>query len=92
MGFRQKIDQALLERGVSAARIALAGESAGAGLAVATLVALEYAGLPQPSAAVLLSPWVDLTLSGPSLTGTADLDPARLPSPSARVPSPRSES
>lgn len=47
----------LLDSGLPAARIALAGESAGAGLAVATLVALRAAGLPQPSSAVLFSPW-----------------------------------
>ena len=45
----------LLEDGVPAARVAVAGESAGAGLAVATLVALRAAGLPRPSSAVVFS-------------------------------------
>jgi monoterpene epsilon-lactone hydrolase len=59
--------------------IAIAGESAGGGLAAATLVALKTAGLPQPSAAVLMSPWVDLTLSGNSIAGKASVDPALTP-------------
>jgi monoterpene epsilon-lactone hydrolase len=70
--------RALLET-VPAARIALAGESAGAGLTVATLVALKMAGLPQPSSAVMFSPWADLTLSGDSLPSKAAVDPALTP-------------
>lgn len=66
----------LLEAGVPPARIAVAGESAGAGLAVAMLAAARAAGLPQPCCAVLLSPWVDLTLSGTSMRTKADTDPA----------------
>jgi monoterpene epsilon-lactone hydrolase len=69
----------LLDLQGSGARIAIAGESAGAGLAVATLVALKAAGLPQPTAAVLMSPWVDLTLSGESVAGKAAVDPALTP-------------
>ncbi len=68
--------RALLSSGVPAHRIALIGESAGAGLAAAALVALRQAQLPQPAAAVLLSPWVDLTLSGGSATTKAAVDPA----------------
>jgi monoterpene epsilon-lactone hydrolase len=69
----------LLDSGVAASAIAIAGESAGAGLAAATLVALKQAGLPQPSAAVLMSPWADLTLSSESISGKAALDPALTP-------------
>jgi acetyl esterase/lipase len=57
----------LLDSGLSASRIAIAGESTGAGLALATLVALKDAGLEQPSSALLMSAWVDLTLSGDSI-------------------------
>jgi monoterpene epsilon-lactone hydrolase len=64
---------------VPASRIAMAGESAGAGLTVATLVAVRMAGLPQPSSAVLFSPWADLTLSGMSMKTKADVDPALTP-------------
>jgi monoterpene epsilon-lactone hydrolase len=69
----------LLDSGVAASAIAIAGESAGAGLAAATLVALKYAGLPQPTGAVLMSPWADLTLSGDSISAKAAVDPALTP-------------
>ena len=69
----------LLDSGVAASAIAIAGESAGAGLAAATMVALKHVGLPQPSGAVLVSPWVDLTLSGESIGGKAAVDPALTP-------------
>ncbi|MEU9150108.1 alpha/beta hydrolase [Streptomyces sp. NPDC048417] len=71
--------RALLDQGVPAARTAFVGESAGGGLAVATLVALKDAGLPQPSSAAVFSPWADLTVSGASATGKAALDPALTP-------------
>jgi monoterpene epsilon-lactone hydrolase len=69
----------LLDTGLSPSRIAIAGESAGAGLVAATLVALKQAGLPQPTSAVLMSPWADLTLSGDGMTGKAAVDPALTP-------------
>jgi monoterpene epsilon-lactone hydrolase len=69
----------LLDSGVAASAIAIAGESAGAGLAAATLVALKHAGLPQPTGAVLMSPWADLTLSGDSINAKAAVDPALTP-------------
>jgi acetyl esterase/lipase len=76
--------QGLLDSGVSPSKIAIAGESAGAGLATATLVALEHAGLAQPTASVLMSPWADLTLSGDSVSGKAAIDPALTPEGLAR--------
>jgi acetyl esterase/lipase len=48
--------------------IAIIGDSAGGGLAVATLIAARRAGLGQPAAAVGLSPWTDLSLSSDSYT------------------------
>jgi acetyl esterase/lipase len=69
----------LLDSGIPASTIAIAGESAGAGLAAATLVALKHAGLPQPTGAVLMSPWADLTLSGDSISAKAAVDPALTP-------------
>jgi epsilon-lactone hydrolase len=69
----------LLDSGVAASAIAIAGESAGAGLAAATLVALKHAGLTQPTGAVLMSPWADLTLSGESISAKAAADPALTP-------------
>jgi epsilon-lactone hydrolase len=74
----------LLDSGASASTIAVAGESAGAGLAAALLVALNHAGLPQPTSAVLMSPWADLTLSGDSINSKAALDPALTPEGLAR--------
>jgi monoterpene epsilon-lactone hydrolase len=57
------------------ARIVLAGDSAGGGLALATLLAARDAGLPLPAGLVAFSGWFDLTLSGPSLTGKESVDP-----------------
>lgn len=65
----------LLSSGQDTRRLVLAGDSAGAGLAVATLLSLGAAGLPSPAGAVLLSPWLDLTLSGDSIVSVADADP-----------------
>jgi epsilon-lactone hydrolase len=74
----------LLDAGVPPSAIAVAGESAGAGLATAVLVALKHAELPQPTAAVLMSPWADLTLSGDSIRRKAAVDPALTPDGLAR--------
>jgi monoterpene epsilon-lactone hydrolase len=64
----------LLESGISQERIALFGESAGGALALSTMVGARDAGLPQPAAGVLYSPWVDLTLSGSSMDSKASAD------------------
>jgi len=65
----------LLGQGVNAARIAIAGDSAGGGLAAATLVAIRDSGLPRPAAGVLLSPMVDLEGTGESMITKAAEDP-----------------
>ena len=65
----------LLEQGTSPERIVIAGDSAGGGLTVATMVALRDAGLRQPAGAVCISPWVDLTGSGDSYRTKAAVDP-----------------
>jgi epsilon-lactone hydrolase len=64
---------------LSARSIAVAGGSAGGGLAVALLVALRDAGEALPAAAALMSPTVDLTSSGTSMTECADQDPVSTP-------------
>jgi acetyl esterase/lipase len=64
----------LLEKGIGQERVALFGESAGGTLALGTLIAARDAGLPQPAAGVLYSPWVDLTLSGASMDTKASVD------------------
>lgn len=48
-------------------RVFLAGDSAGGGLALATMLTLRDAGLPLPAAAALFSPWTDLAGTGESL-------------------------
>lgn len=66
--------QGLLEQGVDPRQIALAGESAGGGLAVATLLALRDAGVPLAACAFIMSPYADLTLSGASLASRQAVD------------------
>ena len=65
----------LLANGADPSRIVVAGDSAGGGLTVATLVALRDARTPLPAAGVCLSPWVDLEGSGESMTTKAAVDP-----------------
>ena len=69
----------LLDQGADPGTIAFAGDSAGGGLAVATLLALKEAGTPLPSCAFLMSPYADLTLSGESLLGKEAVDPILTP-------------
>lgn len=65
----------LLEAGVAPRRIALSGESAGGGLALAVALSLREAGLPLPGCLWLSSPWTDLALTGASLETKAGADP-----------------
>lgn len=65
----------LSDRGIGTDRVALAGDSAGGGLALAVLGALVTDHQPTPAAAAVLSPWTDLTLSAPSVTALAEADP-----------------
>ena len=67
--------RALLESGVDANRIVIAGDSAGGGMTMAALLTLRDAGDALPAAAVLLSPWLDLTGSGESHSTRNDTDP-----------------
>ena len=65
----------LLEQGQTPGRIVVAGDSAGGGLTVATLLALRDAGATLPAAGVCISPWVDLACSGQSYQTKAASDP-----------------
>ena len=67
--------EALLQNGIAPVDIVFAGESAGGGLAIATLVNARDHGLPQPAAALVMSPYVDLTLAGTTMETRRDLDP-----------------
>jgi acetyl esterase/lipase len=79
--------QALLDNGTVPSDIAFAGESAGGGLAVATLVNARDRGLPLPAAAYLMSPYADLTLAGTTMETKRDADPLLSPDAlQARIP------
>jgi acetyl esterase/lipase len=67
--------EALLQDGIAASDIAFAGDSAGGGLAVATLVNARDHGLPLPAAAFVMSPYADLTLGGTTMETKSDVDP-----------------
>lgn len=54
--------------------IILAGDSAGAGMAISLMCILRNQNIPLPAGAILISPWVDLTHSFPSVAGDAPLD------------------
>ncbi|MES1990116.1 MAG: alpha/beta hydrolase [Pseudomonadota bacterium] len=65
----------LLAQGFTPGNIAIAGDSAGGGLTVATLLAIKAAGLEQPACGFCISPWVDLEAIGNSMTTQAARDP-----------------
>jgi epsilon-lactone hydrolase len=67
--------KALLDNGTAPSDIVFAGESAGGGLAVATLVSARDHGLPLPAAALVMSPYADLTLAGTTLESKREADP-----------------
>lgn len=65
----------LLDQGFAGKTLALAGDSAGGGLAIATAISLRDAGEALPSSIACLSPWTDLTMSGRSIRTRAEIDP-----------------
>ena len=65
---------ALLRNGTASSDIVFAGESAGGGLAVATLVNARDHGLPLPAAAFVMSPYADLTLTGATMETKREVD------------------
>jgi acetyl esterase/lipase len=65
----------LLDQGAEPAKTIIAGDSAGGGLTISTLVAARDAGLPLPAAAVCISPWTDLAITGESMASRAAADP-----------------
>jgi acetyl esterase/lipase len=67
--------EALLQNGTAPSDVVFAGESAGGGLAVATMVNARDRGLPLPAAAFVMSPYADLTLAGTSMETKREADP-----------------
>ncbi len=67
--------KALLDDGIAASDIVFVGESAGGGLAIATMVNARDHGLPLPAAAFVMSPYVDLTLAGTTMETKREADP-----------------
>lgn len=70
--------QALLARGQRIADTAIYGDSSGGGLAAAVVLKMRDRGLGMPAAAVLASPWLDVTPSGDTETTLHDADPNQL--------------
>ena len=64
-----------LSEGYSSSELAIAGDSAGGGLALSTLINLREEGIPLPSSGVLISPWLDLSSSGNSIIKNESIDP-----------------
>lgn len=71
--------RALLDHGVAPQRLAVAGDSAGGHLTLSLLLTLRELGLPQPAAAVLLSPWADAGIEGASSQTIGARDPMLTP-------------
>ena len=69
----------LMLQGYGARDITLAGDSAGGNLALVLCLRLKAAGRRLPGALILMSPWTDMTLSGESYRGRAELDPMLTP-------------
>jgi epsilon-lactone hydrolase len=65
----------LLDTGVPAGCIALAGDSAGGGLVLSCMFAARAANLELPCAGYLMSPWTDLAATGATFVSRADVDP-----------------
>jgi monoterpene epsilon-lactone hydrolase len=67
--------EALLHGGTVPSDIVFAGESAGGGLAVVTMVNARDHGLPVPAGAYVMSPYADLTLAGTTMESKREVDP-----------------
>jgi acetyl esterase/lipase len=65
----------LLDQGFGASNIIVGGDSAGGGLALCMLLALREAKAEMPRAAVVMSPWTDLSCSSPTYLSHRKLDP-----------------
>jgi monoterpene epsilon-lactone hydrolase len=69
----------ILDQGISPGSLAIAGDSAGGGLTLATFFAARQAKLPLPAAVYLISPWVDQDLTGSTIATKADVEALATP-------------
>ena len=67
--------QWLLQQGYRSAQIAFGGDSAGGGLTVGSILYLRDNHIPLPKCAIAMSPWLDLTLTGDSMTTKEAVEP-----------------
>jgi monoterpene epsilon-lactone hydrolase len=67
--------QWLLAQAIRPEQVVIGGDSSGGGLAVATMLYLRERAIALPAAGVLISPWLDLALTGPSNDSRAEIDP-----------------
>ncbi|WP_165235446.1 alpha/beta hydrolase [Aquisphaera insulae] len=70
--------QALVEQGIRLENMAIYGDSSGGGLAAAVILKMRDRTMGMPKAAVLVSPWLDVTSSGDTETTLHDADPNQL--------------
>jgi monoterpene epsilon-lactone hydrolase len=66
----------LLSTGVKPSQLVIAGEAAGGGLTIATLMALRDSQIPLPAAGICMSPWVDMECLGKSMVTRSSIDPS----------------
>jgi monoterpene epsilon-lactone hydrolase len=64
----------LLDEGIDAKRIALAGDSSGGGLSITTMLRTRELGLPTAAALMLMSPWVDMAVSSDTFETNRESD------------------
>ena len=65
----------LLSKGYDPTKIAISGDSAGGGLAIAAQLKIRDEGLPLPAASAPISPWIDMGLSGDTMSSRQSRDP-----------------
>jgi len=75
VGYRLAAYRFLLDQGIAPSKIVIGGDSAGGGLTLALMTSVRDAREPLPACAWLVSPWVDLQMTGASLAEKAVADP-----------------
>jgi epsilon-lactone hydrolase len=65
----------VLDQGIDANHVAVAGDSSGGGLALSTMLRARELGLPTAAALMLMSPWVDMTVSAETYDSNRTTEP-----------------